>query len=490
MSSITLPDFIFLNHRYRLLQRILFAVLLLGWALYFSWMAFVSEGVLEHGDGIAHYQAAHYAPQKPELYLDHWSKPLFTLLASPFAQLGFPGMILFNVLLFVITAALLFAWAEKRNVYWAWLTPLLMLASVVYYDMVNAGMTEILFAGLAVATVYLFLQKKYMAGAILFSFSIFSRPEGMLILPVFAVFLATEKQWKMLPFLATGFVLYAIVGLFVFGDFLWYIHQNPYPPGTSIYGNGKWHFFVLHAPLIWGYVPLAGFIGGLLFLLISLFGKNRREALRHLLLLVVPILVVLGVHSYIWWKGIQGSAGLLRVMATVAPLALFPGFLMLEAVQQKIQAWFGPRFMWALFVGSGFLLAWYLYSGNWRLGLLPISETPYQKTLSEASIWMKNEAKPAKIYYMDPYFAYKTNLNPFDSQKLVRLYALDRIDPLASIKPDEYIVWDALLSPLEGRMPKEYLADSRLEIIHTFKPKPEVITFYGEPYEVIVARKR
>lgn len=479
-----------LDRRYRHLQRILFAVLLAGWASYFSYMAFVSEGVLDAGDGIAHYQAARYAPQNPELYLDHWSKPLFTLLASPFAQLGFPGMIVFNVLLFAITAILLYAWGEKRNVYWAWLTPLLMLASVEYYDMVNAGMTEVLFATLTVATVYLFYQKKYRAGAILFSFSLFSRPEGMLILPVFAVFLATERQWRALPFLATGFVLYAVVGLFVFGDFLWYVHQNPYPPGTSIYGSGEWYFFMLRAPLIWGFEPLPLLLGGMLIILVSLFGPNRREAVRHLLLLVVPVLLVTAVHSYVWYKGIQGSAGLLRVMVTVVPLALFICFLALETVQRKLGMWPGPWFTRLMFVGGGFVFAAYLYKTNWRLELLPIAETPAQKTMSEAAIWAKNETGTAKFYYMDPYLPYKMGLNPFDPQKMARLYTLDPADPLSTPKPGEYILWEAVLAPLEGRMPKERLADGRLQIIRTFRPEPEVTTFHGTPYEVIVARMR
>ena len=39
------------------------------------------------------------------LYLDHWGKPLFTLLASPFAQLGFAGMKAFNALCMLGVAA-------------------------------------------------------------------------------------------------------------------------------------------------------------------------------------------------------------------------------------------------------------------------------------------------------------------------------------------------------------------------------------------------
>ena len=68
------------------------------------WMRHRSTGILESGDGIQHYQIARYAWQHHELFLHSWGKPLFTLLSSPFAQLGIWGMTIFNALCFVATA--------------------------------------------------------------------------------------------------------------------------------------------------------------------------------------------------------------------------------------------------------------------------------------------------------------------------------------------------------------------------------------------------
>ena len=66
----------------------------------------VSDGVREMGDGIQHYMMARFCWRHPELILDLWGKPLFTLLASPFAQFGYKGMSAFNALLAFTTARL------------------------------------------------------------------------------------------------------------------------------------------------------------------------------------------------------------------------------------------------------------------------------------------------------------------------------------------------------------------------------------------------
>ena len=54
------------------------------------------DGTGDSGDSIHHYQFAKLAPLHPELFFNHWAKPLYVLLASPFAQFTFIGVKIFN----------------------------------------------------------------------------------------------------------------------------------------------------------------------------------------------------------------------------------------------------------------------------------------------------------------------------------------------------------------------------------------------------------
>jgi hypothetical protein len=58
----------------------------------------LSTGVNGETDSITHYQIARHAFKYPQLFFDHWGKPLFTLLSAPFAQLGYIGSVVFNLL--------------------------------------------------------------------------------------------------------------------------------------------------------------------------------------------------------------------------------------------------------------------------------------------------------------------------------------------------------------------------------------------------------
>ncbi|MDX5321819.1 MAG: hypothetical protein LPK45_11810, partial [Bacteroidota bacterium] len=72
-------------------------------ALYFIWIAVSSTRLAGGEDGVMHHLFARYVPQHPGNLLDHWAKPFYVLLSTPFAQLGFLGSLLFNVLLAVLS---------------------------------------------------------------------------------------------------------------------------------------------------------------------------------------------------------------------------------------------------------------------------------------------------------------------------------------------------------------------------------------------------
>src|SRR6185436_3237063 len=87
--------------------------------LLYTWIlinALRSGGFSGGSDEIAHYQIARYSWQYPELLLNHWGKPFYTLISSSFAQFGIPGMKVMNALLGFLTALLTYAIARHTGI--------------------------------------------------------------------------------------------------------------------------------------------------------------------------------------------------------------------------------------------------------------------------------------------------------------------------------------------------------------------------------------
>lgn len=480
-----------MQNNYNRSQRILLAISLLTVSAYFIWMAFQSTGLLEPGDGIVHHIIAKYAPTKPDLFLDHWGKPLFTLLSSPFAQMGFPGMIIFNVILFIITSCLIYRWAEKRKNPFAWLAPLLLISSGVYFKMVNAGMTEILFATVLTVSFFLFTEQKYILGSLVYSFSLFSRPEGMLIMPIYFVFLLWKRQWKAIPFLGFGFVIYAIVGYFHFKDILWYVHNNPYPAEAPFYGHGAPYDFLKAHHEIWGSFMVVLCIVGLCCLIISFFNKKYHlQVADYLLLVVIPAMVVLGVHSYIWWKGIHASLGLTRVISTVVPLFVIISLIALNGLKRLlIERIIPTRYVPTSVLLGSFLLGIFLLKTNGWFKLLPVAQSPQQLLLSEAAEWYKANPPSGKTYFADHYFAFKANINRYDIKQAAEFYVVDKVDPALGMQTGDFFVWDAHFGPNEGGISKEKITENdNIEVVKAFAPKDTFYVLGGYRYEIIMAR--
>ena len=290
------------------------------------WITYTAQGVLDSGDGVQHFLITKWSFKHPELFLDHWGKPFFTLLSAPFAFVfGFKGMMIFNILLFVISSVLLMKIIDRlfnKSRYLALFASLFLFSAPIYTEMVLSGMTEILFGTLSLLATYLLIEKKYLWAAAVASFLPFSRPEYGVVLPLIALTLLYRKQWKAIPFLLTGFVLFGLWGLFVFNDFLWFIHQHTYTGEASFYGHGEWYHFIKQYPNITGkFLALMLIIAtfGILRYLTKKANWSSGYAPELFFVITGSICGILFVHSYIWWKGTNSSLGLIRVMATVIP---------------------------------------------------------------------------------------------------------------------------------------------------------------------------
>lgn len=455
------------------------------WAAAAVIMRLLSPGILEMGDGVLHYQMARHAWEHPELLLDHWGKPLFTLLASPFAQLGHWGMTLFNALCFAATC-----WAADRilrdGASWArWLFAPALLLSPAYGTMVLEGMTEVLF-GLLCSVVVLGLYTGHAHRAVVVaSFLPFARPEYVAVWPMLLVWLAWRRRWSAIPLLAVGHAVYALVGAIAWGEPFWAFTRDPYTGAADIYGSGgPWHF-VQQLDLVYGWpllvltvlaVPAA--------LLLHPMDPDRVTSRRTLVLMgMLPVLVILLVHSILWWQGAKGSLGLTRVLATGAPLLVLFGLWMVGRVW-RLGSGGHPL---AQVVGAVLAGAYTVAAAHALVAVVPLPAQAgaYQRFVDRVGDAVHQRAADHdRVIVFHPYVAHRAGLDPFDAEHTWRSWP-----PKGAMKGD-LVVWDAHFGPNEGGVPLDRLLnDSSLNLLQVIVPDERMEVLGGHTMEAFLFTK-
>ena len=294
------------------------------------------NGTGHEADSINHYLHAKYAAVHHELYLDHWAKPLFTLLASPFAQLGFIAIKSFNVLCAFFTCLFLPKIADSLGLKNKNLTALFYFIFPLSFITTFSGLTEPLCALLLVLAIHYCLKNKLILAAILISFCPFVRSEGLILIGTFALYFLAIKQYKILPYLLSGQLLYSLIGWSHFNDFFWVFTKIPYASMNSPYGSGKALHFAEQLIYVTGVPLLICFIIGLIYL--SYVGiKNYRKNLINTHQILLGFLLFFLAHSLFWYLGIFNSMGLKRVLASVTPLMAIISLYGFNALFEKIR---------------------------------------------------------------------------------------------------------------------------------------------------------
>jgi len=96
-------------------------------------LASQSIGLSGGSDSYGHYLIAKNIWNHPSLFLDQSGKPLYNLIASPFAQFGINGVICLNILCLIISGLLVYKIIPKINLKFAFLGFLLTVFSPVFY---------------------------------------------------------------------------------------------------------------------------------------------------------------------------------------------------------------------------------------------------------------------------------------------------------------------------------------------------------------------
>ncbi len=276
------------------------------------------NGTCDAADSIMHYLFARYAPAHPELFFDHWAKPVYVILASPFAQFGFTGIKVFNSIISLTTIFYTYKTTLLLKIKNALLVVIIMMFAPLNYINTFSGLTEPLFALVTVLGIFFCVKQRYITASIIISFLPYVRSEGLIIIGVFALYFIIKKAWRTLPFLIVGSVFFSIAGYFVYHDLLWVFTKIPYATLSSVYGKGTLTHFVEELINVVG-IPLYLLLWIGFILAVFNFFKRRSHTEETFLFLSGFSAFVIA-HSLFWYLGIFNSLGLKRVLIGIMPV--------------------------------------------------------------------------------------------------------------------------------------------------------------------------
>ena len=468
-----------IKHRYYLICQVIVL------ALFFFYTE-LSEAGLNDGDSITHYFISRYSWQYPHLFLDNWGKPFFVLLSSPFAQFGYRGIQVFNIICAVFSGWFCYRTADLLGIKFPFTAPFFLITLPVYFIAIPSGLTEILFGLVLILSIYFLLKNQNLAAAILISFLPFCRSEGLLLIPLFGIMLLIREKYKIIPFLGTAYLVYSLVGWHYFHDLLWVMHTNPYH-GVDIYGHGPLMYFVNANRLIFGNVC------GILFLIATAgyFLRKKPDTKIEIeklnferIIIWGTVLVYFIAHSIFWYKGLFGSAGMWRVMAAIAP-----AFVLIAMRGLTTGTSFFENRKWIYYPLWIFMIGFVIYHPVSSLDL-PQHLDERKTTIKKACDWVKeNGLATRKIYFSDPFIKLLLELNPFDDKISKELMYVDRQNFGSDMEPKSIIIWDAGLGKHEDQIPLVKLEDTtRFKILKSFEAPHDMDQ--GVKYAVYVLERK
>ncbi len=431
-------------------------------------MLYFFDGTGDSGDSIHHYLFARYAPTHPALFFDHWAKPIFVLLASPFAQFGFIGVKVFNALVTGCTVFLTFKIAQLLDLKNPIVAAIIVIFAPLNFVLTFSGLTEPLFALFISLCLYFVLKDRHITAALILSFLPFVRSEGLIIIGVFGLYFLLKKAWKILPLLSIGHIVYSIAGYFIYHDFLWVFNKIPYAHLSSRYGSGKLFHFVEQLNYVIG-IPIY------ILLCIGIIGIIWK-AIRQTLKLELGLLVLLGffafftAHTLFWYLGIFNSMGLNRVFVGVIPLIAIIALAGFNAItedifKEKIKA---KWLLQALLIAYIFIFPFTHNPAaiNWNTDMNLSAD---QRDAIHVADIARQHSKPDQRYmFAHPYLSEVLDIDHFDDTQRLNL----KKNIMKYLASGDIVIWESWFAVVENSVTKEYLdQQSDLTNIYTLKNK-------------------
>jgi hypothetical protein len=421
------------------------------------------DGTGDAGDSVHHYLFARYAPSHPELFFDHWAKPVYVLLASPFAQFGFIGVKVFNVLVMLFTLLFTFKIAQKLDLKNVVLTSVFIIFAPLCFALTFSGLTEPLFALFISIGIYSVLKKNYLTASLLISFLPFIRSEGLIFLGVFGLYFLLKKEWRAIPVLLFGHLAYSIAGYFVYNDLFWVFNKIPYAHLSSVYGKGGLFHYVDQLTYVIG-IPIYIFLGlGSIGVLWKTFKKKTTLELQVLIFLGFFAFFI--AHTLFWYLGIFNSMGLKRVFVGVIPLIAILSLVGFNFLTEEVLRMQKTQRRIAQGLLIGLIIIFPFTSNPAALNFdrdLKLSQD--QRTADKIGQYVvKNLGIDHRFLFSHPYLSEALDIDHFDQTKH---FGLD-IPTLERSKSGDVVIWENWFALVESGVTQEWL-DSRTEFTHLY----------------------
>lgn len=420
---------------------------------------FITKNTYDTGDSLNHYLYARYAPQHPLNLLHSWAKPLFTLLIMLPAQFGYKALMVFQCGLVAASAWLSYRVARGLHIPYAALAIVFCYAAPDYFHIQFSGLTEPLFGFLLIGSVALAVYGRPAWSTALASWLPFVRSEGFMLLGLWVVYLVWQRQWRVLPLVLLGYLVYSAVGALVLGEPGWVFGQNAYPT-VSQYGHGEWSQYLVGLLYLLGWViSVLVVLGGFNMLLrMGRKGLWRKPLFRAELLLIYGSAgLFVAAHTIFWYFGLFGSAGLTRVLAMLPPVLAIVALRGLSFLTN-----FGrtPQAQRYIATGVALLAVVFLFTGlrmslRWQRDFEAAGDLTLAK---QATAWYRQQpgyqGRPVVLEH--PAVAYALDIDVFDRQVRPLAYVdkqlqLDRL-PIGTL-----VFWDDWFSTVEGGLAAETL---------------------------------
>lgn len=435
-----------------------------------------SQGIEGGQDSWQHFLISKYAIKYPELLLDQWNKPVFTWCTLFVCQVGMQAMIIFNICCSLLSGLLISLALEKNRVKNAWLAlPFLAFCPIMFGNTISC-LTEPLNVLLLSLVFYLWFCQHFKTSVALASILPFVRTEGFVICGAIFIIILYKKEYKLLFWLLIGSVIMNIAGFAVTGKPLWIITENPYlkfeQEGQFDPGTGELLYYVKQARALFGLPLLVLILLAHGIAIIQFLKKNRSPKYPNIGLVILVFWFYFAAHTLIYYLGILGSHGLVRVMAVVAPciaiLAVY-GFNYLCEIL--------PEFKFKAPILTAFIAFAVLHVGykeNNYAKPYHFKEPTVKKDVSLtnfelATDWLKqNHLLSRTIIHQLPAFNVLMNKDPYDPHSSYYIWSINKPDDWA--EKGVIVVWDGFYSTREGNMPLEWLMKNpNYRLIHSIE---------------------